>query len=179
MRSIPLPAVSQYAATLIVAALLMLLPTAVTAQSRAASTPFGQPMRGAVTMDDVMISVRTTLIALDQANKTGNYSVFRDLASTEFRKNSLENIAKLFEVQRKLKTDLSRAASIEPIMTIPAEILPNGMLRVAGYFPSMPEQIHFDFLYVEDKGQWKLFGIYVGSHNTEPMTIGPKGPGPK
>jgi len=123
MRSIPLPAVSQYAATLIVAALLMLLPTAVTAQSRAASTPFGQPMRGAVTMDDVMISVRTTLIALDQANKTGNYSVFRDIASTEFRKNSLENIAKLFEVQRKLKTDLSRAASIEPIMTIPAEIL--------------------------------------------------------
>jgi len=75
----------------------MLLPTAVTAQSRAASTPFGQPMRGAVTMDDVMISVRTTLIALDQANKTGNYSVFRDIASTEFRKNSLENIAKLFE----------------------------------------------------------------------------------
>lgn len=178
MRPLPKPAFKLQAVTFIVAALLVLLPTAVAAQSRATTVPFGQPMRGAVTMDDVTISVRTTLIALDQANKTGNYSVFRDLASTQFRKNSLESIAKLFEGLRNGKTDLSRAASIEPIITIPPEILSNGMLRIAGYFPSMPEQIHFDFLYVEDKGQWKLFGIYVGSHNTEPMTIGPKGLGP-
>lgn len=145
----------------------------VLAQSRAETVPFGQAMQGTVTMDDVIISIRTTLIALDQANKTENYSVFRDLASDEFKKNSLENVASLFAPLRRDQIDLSRAVSIDPIVTIAPEVISNGMLRVAGYFPSMPEQIHFDFLFVQSNGSWKLFGIYVGSKTTEPMRIGP------
>ena len=147
------------------------VPSAAFSKSRAEEVPFGGAMRGTLTNEEVVVSVRMILIALDQANKTGNYSVFRDLASEEFQKNSLQDISNLFSNLRSNRIDLSRSVSIDPILTIPPEIISNGMLRVAGYFPSMPEQVHFDLLFVKSKDRWKMYGIFVGTQNTEPMTI--------
>jgi hypothetical protein len=41
--------------------------------------------------------IRTTIIAINQANKTGNYTVLRDLAAPDFQNvNSAEKLAEIF-----------------------------------------------------------------------------------
>jgi hypothetical protein len=40
-----------------------------------------------------LILIRQTLLALDQANKTGNYTVLRDLGSPDFQANTAAGLA--------------------------------------------------------------------------------------
>jgi hypothetical protein len=54
--------------------------------------------------------IRTTIIAINQANKTGNYTVLRDLAAPDFQNvNSAEKLAEIFTGLRNSKFDLSPA----------------------------------------------------------------------
>lgn len=83
----------------------------------------------------VLILVRSTLIALDQANKTGNYSVLRDLGSPDFqRENSDARLAEVFASQRKADLDLAAALVLEPTITLPPQVEKNGLLHLAGFF---------------------------------------------
>ena len=43
----------------------------------------------------MLILVRTTLLALDQANKTGNYTVLRDLAAPGFQVDTAARLAEI------------------------------------------------------------------------------------
>lgn len=150
-------------------------PTA-NAQSRAENVPFGEASLGLLTEEDVLVLVRTTMIGLDQANKTSNYEVFRSLASPEFAERSLENIAELFATLRERKIDLSYAALIEPIYTIQPDVISDSSLRVAGYFPSFPQQVHFDLLYRPGTVRWEIYGIYVGVRDVVPKPLLPRKP---
>src|SRR3954471_14690937 len=84
----------------------------------------------------VLILVRSTLLAVDQANKTGNYTVLRDLGSPDFQNNSAARLAEIFTQQRRDNIDLSGVAVIDPQLTLLPQIEPNGMMRMAGFFPS-------------------------------------------
>jgi hypothetical protein len=46
------------------------------------------PKPAQIDRNGVLILIRETLLALDQANKTGNYTVLRDLGSPDFQANS-------------------------------------------------------------------------------------------
>lgn len=106
--------------------------------------------------------IRTTLIALNQANRTGNYTVLRDLAAPAFaRTNDAAKLSEIFAALRKRGLDLSPILFFQPKLRGPANLTDNGLLRLTGYFETKPEQISFDMLFQPIEGNWLLFGLAV------------------
>ncbi len=113
----------------------------------------------------VMILVRTTLIALDQANRTGNYTVLRDLGAPGFRQaNSAAKLAAIFAKLRGQKLDLGPVAVVAPIFTQRPALGEQGMLRATGYFPTRPLRVNFDLAYQWIGDRWQLFGIAASAN---------------
>jgi hypothetical protein len=106
--------------------------------------------------------IRSSIIALNQANKTGNYTVLLDLASPSFRaSNDSNRLAQIFARLRQRNLDLSPILFFTPKLLQQPQVAPNGLLRLVGFFPTAPERVSFD-LYFEMAGdEWKLFGIGV------------------
>jgi hypothetical protein len=72
------------------------------------------PTPALIDRNGVLILIRSTLLALDQANKTGNYTVLRDLGSPGFHSNTAARLAEIFAAQRKDNIDLSGTAVLDP-----------------------------------------------------------------
>jgi hypothetical protein len=124
----------------------------------------------------VLILVRGTMLALDQANKTGNYTVFRDLGGPSLQKSTAAQIGDGFAWQRKGNLDLSGVAVLEPQLTLLPQIHQNGMMELAGFFPSVPTQIKFELFYEPVNGQWRLSGISMSLGSSAPVAPAPPAP---
>lgn len=116
----------------------------------------------------VSILVKSAILALDQANKSGNYSVLRDLGSPNFQANTAARLAEIFALHRQQQLDLAGILVLEPQLTLLPQIEPNGMLHMAGFFPSVPQQVTFDMLWEPVNREWRLFGIWVDLSNGSP-----------
>ena len=112
-----------------------------------------QGPRLTVPTDDVLlILIRATLIALNQANVTGNYTVLRDLGAPAFKENnSADKLAQVFASVRERKLDLTLILLVQPKLYRKPVITPKGLLRITGFFPTDRERINFD-LYVPGGG---------------------------
>jgi hypothetical protein len=109
----------------------------------------------------MIILIRSSIVALGQANVTNNYSVMNSLGSRAFRDNNPPNqLAKVFESFRANKIDLTPVVYINPQLTAQPGIQ-NGRMRLVGNFPSQPMQVNFDLTFEPDEGTWKLFGLGV------------------
>src|SRR5262245_24267990 len=126
------------------------------------------PKPAQIDRNGVLILIRTTLLALDLANKTGNYTVLRDLGAPDFQANSAAQLAEIFAQQRKDNVDLSGVAVIDPQLTLLPQIEGNGLMRMAGFFPSVPTQVNFELLYAPVGGRWRLFGLSVSFGQAAP-----------
>jgi hypothetical protein len=112
--------------------------------------------------DDLLIMIRSILMALNEANRTGNYTVFREMAAPGFQlANSSGRLTELFAGLRSRNLDLSPILLIRPKLVRKPQIDPNGMLRLSGFFPSQPEHVIFDLMLQWVGGRWRLFGISV------------------
>ena len=120
-----------------------------------------QGPRLTVPTDDVLlILIRATLIALNQANVTGNYTVLRDLGAPAFKENnSADKLAQVFASIRQRKLDLTLVLLVQPKLYRKPVITPKGLLRITGFFPTDREPINFDLLFQAVEGRWRLFGI--------------------
>jgi hypothetical protein len=126
----------------------------------------------------LLILLKSTLLALDQANKTGDYSVLRDLAAPSFATaNNPARLAEVFANLRRDKVDLSGVIVLEPQLTALPELTQNGMMHFAGFFPSVPQQINFELLYAPVDGQWRLNGISAAVGSSAP--VAPPAPEPE
>jgi hypothetical protein len=134
------------------------------------------PKPAQIDRNGVLILIRSTLLALDQANKTGNYTVLRDLGSPDFQANSAAQLAEIFVQQRRDNVDLSGVTVIEPQLTLLPQIEANGMMHMAGFFPSVPTQVNFELLYAPVGGRWKLFGLSVSFGQAAPAAPQPSAP---
>ena len=128
-------------------------------QAQPANGPQNAPHPAQIDRNGVMILIRESLLALDQANKTGNYTVLRDLGAPAFQANSAARLSEIFAKQRNDNIDLSGVAVIDPQLTLLPQIEGNGLLHMTGFFPSVPTQVNFDLAYAAVNGQWRLFGI--------------------
>jgi hypothetical protein len=147
------------------------------AQQQAA--PQAAPKPANIDRNGVLMLVRSTLLALDHANKTGNYTVLRDLAAPGFQVGN--NAARLAEIFAKLRTDkldLAGVAVIDPQLSLLPQIEANGMMHMAGFFPSVPSQVNFELIYAPVDGQWRLFGISVALGQAAPAAPSPPDPPP-
>ena len=131
------------------------------------------PRPAQIDRNGVLILIREALLALDQANKTGNYTVLRDLGSPQFQSNSAARLAEIFAQQRRDNIDLSGVAVIEPQLTLLPQIEPNGLMRMAGFFPSVPTQVNFELVYAPVGGRWRLFGLSVSFGQAAPAAPEP------
>jgi hypothetical protein len=134
------------------------------------------PKPAQIDRNGVLILIRETLLALDQANKTGNYTVLRDLGSPDFQANTAARLAEIFAQQRRDNVDLSGVAVIEPQLTLLPQIEANGMMHMAGFFPSVPTQVNFELAYAPVGGRWRLFALSVSFGQAAPAAPQPSAP---
>jgi len=119
------------------------------------------PAPANIDRNGVLILVRSTLLALDQGNKTGNYTVLRDLGAPGFQVNTAAKLAEIFAPQRADEINLGGILVLEPQLTLLPQIEPNGMLHMAGFFPSAPAQVNFELLFAPVNREWRIFGLSV------------------
>jgi hypothetical protein len=141
-----------------------------------AQTPPQAPKPAQIDRNGVMILIRSSLLALDQANKTGNYTVLRDLGAPGFQTNSAARLGEIFAKLRNDNLDLSGVAVIDPQLNLLPQIEANGLMHMAGFFPSVPSQVNFDLLFAPVSGQWRLFGISVAIGQSGPAAPEPPPP---
>jgi hypothetical protein len=158
-------------------------PPAATAPQPTAAAP--QP-EYQVSVEQTLYLIRSTLLTLNDANRSGNYTVLRDLAAPEFQaRNTAADLAQIFSDLRRRNFDLFAAAVAAPQLTATPAVDAKRMLRVTGYFPTRPLQINFDLAFQAVGGQWRLFGISVATPEaplqaqaqTPADTSKPKAPG--
>lgn len=136
----------------------------------AISDGFAQaPTPAQIDRNGALILIRSSLIALDQANKTSNYTVLRELGAPGFQTNTPERLAGIFASWRRDNLDLSGVAVLEPQLSLLPQIEANGMLHMAGFFPSVPKQVNFDLGFMPVNRQWRLFQIGVTLGQAAPM----------
>jgi len=136
--------------------------------------PAQEPKPAQIDRNGVLILVRSSLLALDQANKTGNYTVLRDLGAPGFQAtNTAARLGEIFANLRRDKIDLSGVAVLDPQLTLLPQIESSGMMHMSGFFPSVPAQVKFELLYAPVEGQWKLFGMSVGLGQSGPVAPQP------
>jgi hypothetical protein len=146
------------------------------------ANPQTEPKPAQIDRNGVLILIRSTLLALDQANKTGNYTVLGDLGAPGFQAaNTAARLGEIFANLRRDKIDLSGVAVLEPQLTLLPQIEADGLMHMTGFFPSVPAQVKFELLYAPVEGQWRLLGISVGLEQSgptapQPSVAAPQGP---
>ena len=134
--------------------------TSVGASQTPASTPPPRPIE--IDRNSVLTLIRSTLVALQQANQTNNYSVLYGISAPGFQKlNSPERLSQIFANLRAKHFDLSGVVVLEPQLSVLPELYANGVMRMAGFFPSVPMQVYFDLQFIGVDGQWRLVAISV------------------
>jgi len=130
--------------------------------------------------EQALYLIRSTLMALNDANRTGNYTVLRDLAAPEFQaRNTSADLSVAFTDLRRRNLDLFAVALINPAIDVQPALDKDGRLRLAGAFPTRPLQIRFDLTFVLSAGQWKLFAISVSTPPSPGATPAATTPAPK
>lgn len=104
--------------------------------------------------------IKNTLVALNQANLTGNYSVLRELGSPQFQaNNSTAKLAEVFAQLRGQGLDMSGIVLLKPELR--GVNRRDNQLRLTGFFPSQPVRIMFDAAFIGIDGRMRLNGIAV------------------
>lgn len=108
----------------------------------------------------------TTMIAIEQANESGNYSVLRDIASPSFQvANDPSRLTQIFAGIRSTNIDLSNALLLAPTYREPPAIDGKGMLRLTGAFGLRPTAVLFDLTFQWVSNRWRLFAVSLGARS--------------
>jgi hypothetical protein len=106
--------------------------------------------------------VRNVLLAVNDANLTGNYTVLPDLSAPDSQGlNTPERLEESFRPIRQQGTDFSIVAVATPRFVQLPTFTPQGYLRVNGEFISSP-RITFDIFLQHVAGRWRPYAIGVG-----------------
>jgi hypothetical protein len=151
--------------SLMAAAALVVAGPASAQNAPPAPAPAPQPAKPSVPPpENQLVMIRTTLIALHQANVTGNYTVLRDLGSPAFQSaNSAARLAEIFAHLRSQGIDLAQVVLVLPKLTRPSAVSDASLLRMTGGFDLKPVPVAFDLLFQPVAQQWRLFGISVSA----------------
>jgi hypothetical protein len=110
----------------------------------------------------LLVMIRSALVGLDHANRTGNYSVLREIGGPVLQQHSSGQLSTAFAGLRTNNVDLLPAAIATPQLTQQPAVSQDGLLQLVGYFPTQPRRIQFHIIYQPAAGQWRLAGLNVG-----------------
>jgi hypothetical protein len=107
--------------------------------------------------------VWSTMAAVDHANRSGNYSVLRDLSAPGFQiANDPARLTQIFANLRNANVDLSNTLLLAPTYRSAPRMVQADILQVQGSFGLRPTAIAFDLYYQWVQGRWRLFGVSIG-----------------
>lgn len=138
------------------------------AEENQPKTPTGEPLK--IDAGSLAILIKSSIVALQQANQTGNYSVLRDLGTSVFRdKFDQTRLASIFSNLRARGISLSPIIVLTPTLMKQPELTAQNQLHVSGYFPTQPLQIQFDLVFLMIDGVWRIEGISVDTAAAQPL----------
>lgn len=147
------------------------------APATAQSSPTVQPPLAARPVPDQLELSKliwSTILAVDHANRSGNYSVLRDLGAQGFQiNNDAARLSAIFAGLRESRIDLSNALLVPPTYTQAPRQVQADVFEVKGLFQLRPVSIQFHLFYQWEQGRWKLFGI-----DLQPLQMMEAMPGP-
>jgi hypothetical protein len=112
----------------------------------------------------LLMLVRTSLVALNQANFTGNYTVLHALGTPQLQASiSPAQFAIAFTNLRDQKLDLSPILVLTPELTVPPSLDRKGTLRLEGVFRTTPVHLSFVIVLRPISGVWRIDGISVST----------------
>ena len=113
--------------------------------------------------------IRGTMIAVNHANRTGNYTVLRDLGADYFsRTRSAAALTELFKGMREAGINLFDTVLLDPRIVGGAKLTTDGKLGLQGFFATKPNYITFDLVYFYEGGEWKIAAITIGARPAAP-----------
>ncbi len=132
------------------------------AAEQAKPPPASQPaIRTDADARRIVLLIRSTFASVHQANISGNYSVFRDLAAPSLRASmSLVRLGDYFKPLREANADLSRALLTMPKFDKPPVILKGKFLVLKGHFPGA-DRIDFDLTYQRVSASWRFVNVAI------------------
>ena len=117
-----------------------------------------------ISLEQSLYLIRSALLTLNDANRSGNYTVLRDLAAPDFQaKNTAADLAAIFANLRARKLDLFAVALVAPRLSSPPSLDAKKMLHLTGSFPTRPLRIDFNLLFQDVGGQWRLYDISIAT----------------
>jgi hypothetical protein len=126
----------------------------------------------------LLLMLRSAIVALHHANMTNNYAVLRELGGPGLQRFSASQLSDAFADLRSPSLNLSPVIVVTPQVVEVPTITPEGLLRLVGYFPTQPLQIHFETVFEPVNGEWKLFGLTVGAAPPKAQMTAPRQPTP-
>jgi hypothetical protein len=121
--------------------------------------------------------IKSTIMALQHANQTGNYSVLRDLGTPVFRERfDLAQLTAIFSNLRSRSVNLSPVLFLAPNLTKQPELTEGNQLRIVGDFPTQPLKIQYEMLFLQIDGVWRIDGLAVDAVPQQAMAAAPASP---
>src|SRR5581483_7701806 len=106
------------------------------------------------------IVIKTALMTLNDANRTGNYAVMYAKLSKRIRdKITAAKLADVFKGFRDRHLFLDLIVAKSPVASEPATVDNEGQLRLKGYFEANPNQVVYDLGFFLEDGAWKVASI--------------------
>lgn len=106
------------------------------------------------------------MVAVQQANESGNYSVLRDISSPAFQAvNDPSKLGQIFAGIRSTNIDLSNTLLLAPTYSKAPTIDNQGMMHLEGGFGLRPTAVLFSLTFQWVSNRWKLFGIALGARS--------------
>lgn len=143
---------------------MLLLPLALSAAAPVSAQAPTPPLAAMPVPDPIELSklIWSTMAAIDHANRSGNYSVLRDLGSPGFQvNNDAARLAEIFSSIRGQNIDLSNTLLLAPTYRSAPAIVSPGVMRIVGGFGLRPIAIDFELYYQWSAGRWKLYGVGI------------------
>ncbi len=106
--------------------------------------------------------VKSTLLSFNDANLTGNYSVFHAKLSKPFRQQyTVEKLKETFKEFNAKSIDIDIVAAMKPTYGPAPAVNGDGKLIVKGFFPTDPTRVNFELGFIPSDGEWKLLSLNV------------------
>lgn len=139
------------------------LPPATPAQGTQLPLPAGLPPAAIRPVPDQLQLAKliwSTMAAVDHANRSGNYSVLRDISATGFQiNNDPSRLAQIFSAIRTSRIDLANTLLVPPTYAVAPQQIQADVFQVQGIFNLRPIAIAFDLYFQWERGEWRLYGI--------------------
>ena len=126
--------------------------------SPAKAAPEAPQTRQLPNIDPVQLAmlIKSTIMALQHGNQTGNYSVLRDLGTPGFRESfDQARLTASFANLRSRGVNLNPALMLTPNFVKQPEFTPQNLLHFVGNFPTQPLQIQYELFFLMIGGVWR------------------------